>query len=274
MAGWEYLILDVNGDYIFRLPLHQDHDDRLKNEVSLVNSLSKIISAPIPYYEFIWQSDQNSPVFAGYRKLRGVACNSRNFKKSWIENASRDLGRFLSELHNVPSSSPVTSALHKYSSEEWTRRFRKSHSEVKKFAYPLIRKKYHSECEQVWSSLDSKLHKAKFKPSVIHGDLMGGNILADPLSGHLTGIIDWSDAQLGDPAYDFAGLISVDGQLGEHTLNHYLGRERDSVMDRAELYFRTIPLREIAWGVKMNSKRIIRIGLSEFARWFVQPQST
>jgi aminoglycoside phosphotransferase (APT) family kinase protein len=41
---------------------------------------------------------------------------------------------------------------------------------------------------------------------LIHGDIAAQNLMADPVSGALTGLIDWGDAALDDPATDFAKL--------------------------------------------------------------------
>jgi aminoglycoside phosphotransferase (APT) family kinase protein len=43
-------------------------------------------------------------------------------------------------------------------------------------------------------------------PSFLHLDFRGNNILVDPRSGRLAGIIDWGNAALGDPALDFSCL--------------------------------------------------------------------
>ena len=41
----------------------------------------------------------------------------------------------------------------------------------------------------------------------LHGDFRGGNIIVDPASGRLAGVIDWTNATLGDPALDFMTLV-------------------------------------------------------------------
>jgi aminoglycoside 2''-phosphotransferase len=41
----------------------------------------------------------------------------------------------------------------------------------------------------------------------IHGDFSPDNIIVDPETGRLTGIIDWGNAAIGDPASDFASLV-------------------------------------------------------------------
>ena len=44
-------------------------------------------------------------------------------------------------------------------------------------------------------------------PRFVHNDFCPDHILVDPESGRLTGVIDWSDAALGDPALDFVMLV-------------------------------------------------------------------
>ncbi len=41
----------------------------------------------------------------------------------------------------------------------------------------------------------------------MHGDLVPAHLLVCPDTGRLSGILDWSDACLGDPAADFGGLL-------------------------------------------------------------------
>lgn len=51
-------------------------------------------------------------------------------------------------------------------------------------------------------------------PRPIHGDLGAEHILMDPGTGTLTGLIDWSDAVVGDPANDFVGVAATWGRAG------------------------------------------------------------
>jgi aminoglycoside phosphotransferase (APT) family kinase protein len=56
---------------------------------------------------------------------------------------------------------------------------------------------------------------------LIHGDIAPQNLMADPSTGALTGIVDWGDAALDDPAADFAKLPlwavvpALSGYLGD-----------------------------------------------------------
>lgn len=140
---------------------------------------------------------------------------------------------------------------------------------MKKLAYPLLSGPERAVSERVWSELSATLETADFHSALVHGDLTGGNLLCDP-EGRLTGVIDWSDAPVTDPAFDFAGLLTVDRRLADEALDSYRG-EKSRLMERARLYLRTIPLREIASGVEQKSNRVIRTGLRDFSRWSLPP---
>lgn len=53
---------------------------------------------------------------------------------------------------------------------------------------------------RAWASAN---RPAAHAPALLHGDLMGQNVLATPGGAHV-GLIDWEEAQVGDPAYDLA----------------------------------------------------------------------
>jgi macrolide phosphotransferase len=58
-------------------------------------------------------------------------------------------------------------------------------------------------------------------PALVHGDLHPGHILVDD-QAQVTGLIDWTEAQIGDPAVDFVGHYLVFGRASlEALLSHY-----------------------------------------------------
>jgi aminoglycoside 2''-phosphotransferase len=270
VAGWEYIVIEVNDEIVFRIPRSQNRARRLQKEVALVGAISERISTPIPRYEFVSLGDGRVSSFAGYRRLGGLPCTGRNYRTSWTAGLATDLGRFLSELHSVRLPSKVAKDVETFAPKDWVARFRKFHAEARKLAYPMLSPVGQRESEKTWTELLENLQATGFQQSLIHGDLMGGNILCDPASRHLVGVLDWSDVKVSDPAYDFAGLLSVDRGLAESALRLYR-HGASGLLKRAELYFRTIPTREIAWGVKEGYKPAVKIGLSEFVRWILQP---
>jgi aminoglycoside phosphotransferase (APT) family kinase protein len=52
---------------------------------------------------------------------------------------------------------------------------------------------------------------SEYSPTLVHNDIKGEHILVDPQSGRITGILDWADAGIGNPAVDIAGLVLTVG---------------------------------------------------------------
>jgi aminoglycoside phosphotransferase (APT) family kinase protein len=50
--------------------------------------------------------------------------------------------------------------------------------------------------------------------SICNGDLGLAHVLVDPVTGHVTGILDWAAAVIGDPLYDVA-IFSMGGPAGD-----------------------------------------------------------
>ncbi|MUN61784.1 phosphotransferase [Kocuria sediminis] len=78
-------------------------------------------------------------------------------------------------------------------------------------------------------------------PSLVHGDLMGHNMLWD--GEELTGIIDWDHACLYDPAHDAASLGLW---YGWDVLRAAVS---EPVYERARLHARTFPLQAVAYAM-------------------------
>jgi aminoglycoside phosphotransferase (APT) family kinase protein len=78
---------------------------------------------------------------------------------------------------------------------------------------------------------------------VVHNDICADHVLVDPETGRLTGLIDWADMMVGDPALDFVGLIQVGGwDFVRDVLNNYRGEPGDGFFARIVWAARTLTL--------------------------------
>ncbi|MFI7588318.1 phosphotransferase [Spongisporangium articulatum] len=57
---------------------------------------------------------------------------------------------------------------------------------------------------QRWEQAVEEIGAWRFVPCVVHGDLVGENVLTE--GDRVTGVVEWSEARVGDPADDFAWL--------------------------------------------------------------------
>lgn len=77
------------------------------------------------------------------------------------------------------------------------------------------------------------------RPRLVHSDLMSHNMVWQ--GDHLSGVIDWDHACLGDPAQDAASLALC---FGWDTLDRVLPPE---IMHRARLHSRIVPMQSVAY---------------------------
>jgi aminoglycoside phosphotransferase (APT) family kinase protein len=86
-----------------------------------------------------------------------------------------------------------------------------------------------------------------------HNDLGGEHVLVDPATWSITGIIDWTDAAVGDPAADVGRLVR---DLGREAAGGVLdgmavaGRHRASLAERAHCYARLLIVEDLAYALE------------------------
>ncbi len=102
-----------------------------------------------------------------------------------------------------------------------------------------------------------------------HNDLGCEHVLVDSQQGEVTGVIDWSDAAIVDPAKDL-GLVLRD--LGPDALDVALSAAAGSIADgddvkpRARLYAHCLALEDLAFGLQTGADRYVASGRAALAR--------
>lgn len=99
------------------------------------------------------------------------------------------------------------------------------------------------EAVQWLDQLEDPLRRLDSPLRFIHHDLSAEHLLADPATGRLVGILDWTDAILGDPARDFMPLVTFGGwPFVEEVLAHYAVGIDAGFWDRLRFMARLLPL--------------------------------
>jgi aminoglycoside phosphotransferase (APT) family kinase protein len=108
--------------------------------------------------------------------------------------------------------------------------------------------------------LDAPPPHHRYIPVFSHNDLGIEHVLIDPVAWTVTGIIDWSDAAIVDPASDF-GLLYRD--LGPAALDAAIGRYRTDANDiaalseRAVFYARCKVFEDLAYGIETGRNKYV-----------------
>jgi aminoglycoside 2''-phosphotransferase len=241
--GLQYLVAIVNEDWVVRLPRTTEAGRELLREAELLRGLGPFVSLSVPAY------DRVVPEWGRYPLLPGVSLSRNRLLRSpaslQAEQGSK-LGRFLKDLHQAKAV-VRGEGLERVSSAQWSRDgWLKLLADVRAELYPFLSGYARDWIEEHFEPVVTGALSLDHDPVLIHGDLAPYHILVDPLSGALTGVLDFGVAGLGDPAADFAALLIG---YGEQFVSYVLATypELSAAADRARFWAGGI---EVWWALK------------------------
>ena len=239
-AGWDSDTYEVDGRWIFRFPRRPPVEERVRHEIRFLPELAGALSAPVPRFEFV----SLEPLVVGYAKLDGVPLKTPPL------TVARELGRFLGELHSFPVERARDLGVPQGELEPDLDDFRER-------VLPLL----DPGERRTAATLLAEPETFSFAPVFIHGDLGPEHLLVD--GSRLSGVIDWSDARIGDPAIDFAWLLhgTTDAFAGE-LVRAYYGTVDADLRRRTLFFHRLGPWHEVVYGLETGIREYVDSGLA------------
>ena len=262
--GWDSTVWEV-GEWLFRFPKRAEVDGDFLKETALLRELD-LGPVRIPVFERLGEPSAHFPFhFGGYRMIQGRGADRVEIADVDQARFAAQLGRALSRLHAFPVE--------------------RAHA----LGVPLenlsrdmghMRERALANLPKVETDLGDQLAGAVREafaalpepyagpPILLHNDLHHEHILLDEKHA-LAGIIDWSDAGLGDPMTDLAGAFAWGGRaLCERVLAHYDFAVDDGAYER--IRFRSLAIgvfcavhakahakeRELAWSAGLLERSL------------------
>jgi len=260
-TGWDHIVLELNEQIIFRFPRYLSTAKGLQREVRLLSYLQNRLTVSIPDYKYVGKHH----ILAGYRRISGAPLTHGGYRLNWTRELSRGLARFLKQLHTTRITPKVSRTIPTEGPREREKILHNHHRRIKALTYKYLDNKTRKLSETLLRNTAETFRTENYKPVLIHGDLTDRNMLVDPTTGRLKGILDWNDARITDPAIDFCGLFEVNRHLGQQTLSRYGERSKD-FLERIEIYWRMLPYFEILDGVSFKNKQRRDQGVSRLRR--------
>lgn len=229
--GGEHLVWIINDAYVLRVRADDQNDDLLLREREIWNLLKVIEpeSTAIPVCVSLGILDETSRRPYGlYRKLGGVSAEA---SPQCVSDATEnDLAQMLVLLRKaaledaraigVGDAEMVDfDELREQALQAWTRLFDNGHIHDLARGIDIRQKLQLSDAEA----------KVAHEPILLHADIKGEHIFIDPVTGRLTGVIDWSDACIGHPAVDVHGVAISIGTTAAARVAAMAGYGRDIV---------------------------------------------
>jgi len=265
-----YLIRD---HFIFRFPdrhiLQHEAVLLLKREQALLQFLAPRLTIRIPDPQYL--SLDSSHPFMGYEKIPGISLSRCFTQASHAQQSemAQQIGQFLSELHSQrifdafqqwQQSNQNLTPIVAFSPQSYKMTWRKFFTRIQTEFYPLVRPEEQKWTTQAFCSFlenDANFH---FSPTLVHGDFDTSNILVDPDTFTITGIIDFEEARIYDPAADFLFFDEGDRFLREIMANYTPPRDQHIEARMKFLYCRTY-LCYLDYGVQHQIQGMIEEGM-------------
>ncbi|MCL4326331.1 MAG: aminoglycoside phosphotransferase family protein [Candidatus Thermoplasmatota archaeon] len=262
--GWSYMVYSIDDSLIVRIPKFTNYNEKIKIEVDLLRALKGLLPITIPEPEIrMVKKNGIDTMFMIYSQIPGIIpdpCYMNNINYFKI---GAYLSSFLNVLHTIPLSIVDNIKLNRVGAINLKNRYKMIFIKLKKYGFPLLNNATVVYLQNLFDKFLS-LDLSDFTPVLIHGDIGPGNILFNQNCLHITGIIDWEDCEVGDPAIDLAGVRSY---LGNKIFNivyeKYTGKIDSTFMERIRFYESVIGIYPLLYGIENNHEVYIKKGINQ-----------
>lgn len=205
--GFSSLVVETDGGVVFKIALSEDAAKGQAKEAWLLPRLQSKLPVPVPEPRWCIGPARDLPFGAiGYRKLNGIPLQPQLLGGAAVRRkVARALGAFLHALHSFPTDEICQMQLP--GPDEIRRELELLRAEVIPELRGALTRQEYVAIVQWWDAFLGDTRLRRFRPVVQHGDFWYENILVDPLTLDVTGVIDFEDSALGDAAQDFATLL-------------------------------------------------------------------
>lgn len=203
--GWDNAAFLIGGRVVFRFPRRRIVANLIEREIKVLPQIASRLPLAISAPRFIGTAAAEYPwAFAGYEMIGGSTACSIALSNESRAALAEPLAEFLRALHGIDPTPLVALGL---IADQIGRLDHEKH--LKATRERLSALDAHGGCTQKfdifanWLETHPTIPLEDHKRRLVHGDLYARHVLLNS-SNHPTGIIDWGDAHLGDPAIDIS----------------------------------------------------------------------
>lgn len=200
-VGWDNTAFRVNDAYVFRFPRREIAVPLLAKEACLLPWIALRLPLSVPCPAFLGEPCASySWPFLGTILVSGSAASSTALADAARAACATGLGEFVASLHSLQPSESMSSAIghDTLARLDIARRSPNARDRLERLAaLGLV-----ADLSPLLTILDAApLDDSPRTDVLVHGDLYALHFMFDQAEA-LTGVIDWGDAHLGDPAVD------------------------------------------------------------------------
>jgi len=222
--GWECWVFRA-GDFALRFPKSDQElswlfgnkpRDAFEVERRLLPELAAQLPSRISVIEVYGEDGPNGAPFTGHRLIPGEVVITAS--RLPAANFGRDLGRFIAALHGFPVERALEAGIPLLDGARLRQARAEHYEEVIRRVFPIVSCEARTRIEQVYEANLNEASNFEFDPCLVHQDL-DWNTLIDSETGVMTGVIDFGDLVVSNPALDLwlpvygFKQLAIDSQL-------------------------------------------------------------
>lgn len=248
-SGWEFDAFVTADGWVFRFPRGAYSASLFEAERPVLSLVSRALppAVEVPQVELIGRPSLAFPYrFAGHRLIRGVT--AYEVLPEALPTLAQEIGAALETIHSIPADIARSAGVKELGPDAegrggWIHEGMERARELRGMD-PVV--------DQAVEWLDTvSLPLPRFEGPLrfIHYDLCPEHLIVDPRTGQLRGILDWTDAILGDAARDFVFLVTWRGWVyAEEVLQHYRNGTDSGFRERLRFMARFLSVLWLAHG--------------------------
>ena len=229
-SGGDHDLLIVDERFAFRFP--RSGVRGLELEIAVLRQLQRRSAVATPSYSHVDPAGR----FGGYPLITGSALTPARFRALPLtcrEDILRTAASFLSELHRLSPESvaPIGDWPSTWAPAEFAKRG------LAEFVSALGDRL--PDEARAAAAFYARYGELELPASVVvHGDFVAEHVLLDDDTQQISGVIDFGDVALGDPAQDFLGFWALGADAAARAVELYQPAHADpALLDRSRCHF-------------------------------------
>ncbi len=222
----------INNEVAFKFAKFDWSAAYLRNEADVIRFIQGFVTMPLPDVEMIGQNVSRHAYIKGSPLYRNTLLKLDYRTR---DNIAKQIATFLKELHSIPVKkvklAGIGDSAMNRGRDDWLDELKTMKIKISPYCTNYVRE----YLNQITRPVVENKKFFEFQPVLIHGNLTPNHILFDEASGNVNGIIGFSDAGLGDPAYDFGTLLDHLGENFVRKMFKYYPAS-SAFMERARFY--------------------------------------
>jgi len=266
--GWESVACLVNEHLVFLFPKREMAEHYLRTEIRLLPELAAHLPLPIPRFDYVADPPgQHVPfAFVGYEILPGMSSLAWPEEVLQAEWWKPHVGAFLTALHRFPVSwarelgvrpiSQTAKLTGKAAPATWRETLSDFYELTRQQAFPRLADELQSKLARRFEGFLAQEQHFAFEPVLVHADLWPDHILLKMPEQQVSGIIDFGDVGIGDPAMD----------VWPSLLPYYAGQVDETFQTRHVFYRQLFPpLNALIFGQVYDEPELVEEGREALA---------